>query len=85
MVLLAYRHGLRPIELVTLRWDAIDFAHGQIHVSRWLAIGSPVERRRAPGAAPAPPSVNPRGKVKAQKKQPKHPQAHRPLTNQRCG
>ena len=34
MVLLAYRHGLRPVELVTLRWDAIDFAHGQIHVSR---------------------------------------------------
>jgi integrase len=34
MVLVAYRHGLRPVELVTLRWDAIDFAHGQIHVSR---------------------------------------------------
>jgi integrase len=34
MVLLAYRHGLRRIELVTLRWDAIDFAHGQICVSR---------------------------------------------------
>jgi integrase len=34
MVLLAYRHGLRPVELVTLRWDAIDFPHGQIHVSR---------------------------------------------------
>ena len=33
-MLLAYRHGLRPVELVTLRWDAIDFAHGQIHVSR---------------------------------------------------
>jgi type 1 fimbriae regulatory protein FimB/type 1 fimbriae regulatory protein FimE len=33
MVLLAYR-GLRPIELVTLRWDAIDFGHGQIHMSR---------------------------------------------------
>jgi integrase len=32
MVLLAYRHGLRPVELVTLRWDAIDFAHGQMHV-----------------------------------------------------
>jgi integrase len=31
MVLLAYRHGLRPIELVTLRWEAIDFADGQIH------------------------------------------------------
>ena len=34
IVLVAYRHGLRPVELVTLRWDAIDFAHGQIHVSR---------------------------------------------------
>jgi type 1 fimbriae regulatory protein FimB/type 1 fimbriae regulatory protein FimE len=40
MVLLAYRHGLRPVELVTLRWDAIDFAHGQIHVSR-AKNGSP--------------------------------------------
>ena len=36
----AYRHGLRPVELVTLRWDAIDFAHGQIHVSR-AKNGSP--------------------------------------------
>jgi type 1 fimbriae regulatory protein FimB/type 1 fimbriae regulatory protein FimE len=34
MVLVAYRHGLRPVELMTLRWDAIDFARGQIHVSR---------------------------------------------------
>jgi type 1 fimbriae regulatory protein FimB/type 1 fimbriae regulatory protein FimE len=40
MVLLAYRHGLRPVELVTLRWEAIDFAHGQIHVSR-AKNGSP--------------------------------------------
>ena len=40
MVLLAYRHGLRPVELVTLRWDAIDFAHGQIHVGR-AKNGSP--------------------------------------------
>ena len=40
MVLVAYRHGLRPVELVTLRWDAIDFAHGQIHVSR-AKNGSP--------------------------------------------
>src|SRR6185437_4060368 len=40
MVLLTYRHGLRPVELVTLRWDAIDFAHGQIHVSR-AKNGSP--------------------------------------------
>jgi len=34
MVLLAYRHGLRAVELVTLRWDAIDFKHGRIHVRR---------------------------------------------------
>jgi type 1 fimbriae regulatory protein FimB/type 1 fimbriae regulatory protein FimE len=40
MVLLAYRHGLRAIELVALRWDAIDFHHGQIHVSR-AKSGSP--------------------------------------------
>ena len=40
MVLLAYRHGLRPIERVTLRWDAVDFAHGQIHVGR-AKNGSP--------------------------------------------
>src|SRR5262249_18889363 len=34
MILLAYRHGLRAVELVTLRWDAIDFKHGRIHVRR---------------------------------------------------
>jgi integrase len=34
MVLAAYRHGLRAGELVTLRWDAIDFAHGRLHVRR---------------------------------------------------
>ena len=34
MVLVAYRHGLRAAGLVTLRWDAIDFAHGRLHVRR---------------------------------------------------
>ena len=34
MLLVAYRHGLRAAELVTLRWDAIDFAHGRLHVRR---------------------------------------------------
>ena len=34
MVLLAYRHGLRAAELVTLRWDAVDFTHGRLHVCR---------------------------------------------------
>jgi type 1 fimbriae regulatory protein FimB/type 1 fimbriae regulatory protein FimE len=34
MVLIAYRHGLRVAELVRLRWEAIDFKAGTIHVSR---------------------------------------------------
>ena len=34
MVLVAYRHGLRSAELVTLRWDAVDFARGRVHVYR---------------------------------------------------
>jgi type 1 fimbriae regulatory protein FimB/type 1 fimbriae regulatory protein FimE len=34
MVLVDYRHGLRASELVTVRWDVIDFAHGRLPVSR---------------------------------------------------
>jgi integrase len=34
MVLVAFRHGLRPAEVVALRWDQIDFRHSQIHVAR---------------------------------------------------
>lgn len=34
MVLIAYRHGLRAGEVVALRWDAVDFNHGRLHVSR---------------------------------------------------
>ena len=34
MILVAYRHGLRAGELVTLRWNTVDFAHGRFHVSR---------------------------------------------------
>jgi integrase len=34
LVLIAYRHGLRPAEAVALRWDQIDFRHSQLHVSR---------------------------------------------------
>ena len=40
LVLIAYRHGLRAAELVTLRWEAIDFAHGRLHVNR-AKNGSP--------------------------------------------
>src|SRR6266496_1305718 len=34
MILIAYRHGLRPAELCTLRWDQVDLAHGLVHVRR---------------------------------------------------
>ena len=34
MILVAYRHGLRASELVALRWDAVDFSHGRLHVNR---------------------------------------------------
>ena len=40
MVLVTYRHGLRAAELVSLRFDAIDFDHGQLHVNR-AKNGSP--------------------------------------------
>jgi type 1 fimbriae regulatory protein FimB/type 1 fimbriae regulatory protein FimE len=40
MILVAYRHGLRVSELVTLRWDAVDFDQGQLHVNR-AKNGSP--------------------------------------------
>jgi integrase len=33
-LLLAYRHGLRSSELVSLRWDDIDLAVGRIYVRR---------------------------------------------------
>jgi integrase len=34
MILLAYRHGFRAIELVDLRWDQIDFNRGTLAVRR---------------------------------------------------
>ncbi len=40
MMLLAFRHGLRAAELVTLRWDNVDLAHGKLHVNR-VKNGSP--------------------------------------------
>ena len=40
MILVGYRHGLRVSELVDLRWDQVDFAHGRLHV-RQLKQGSP--------------------------------------------
>lgn len=34
MILLAYRHGLRVSELVSLRWDQVDLKEGLLHVNR---------------------------------------------------
>jgi integrase len=34
LILVAYRHGLRVGELVSLRWEQIDLKHGHFHVNR---------------------------------------------------
>jgi type 1 fimbriae regulatory protein FimB/type 1 fimbriae regulatory protein FimE len=34
MIPLAYRHGLRVLELVALRWDQVDLKQGLLHVRR---------------------------------------------------
>ena len=34
MILVAYRHGLRVSELVSLRWDQVDLDNGRLHVRR---------------------------------------------------
>jgi integrase len=40
MILVAYRHGFRPAELVDLRWDQVEFGSGALHVRR-LKRGTP--------------------------------------------
>jgi type 1 fimbriae regulatory protein FimB/type 1 fimbriae regulatory protein FimE len=34
MILIAFRHGLRPSEAVDLRWDQVDFNRAVLHVRR---------------------------------------------------
>jgi type 1 fimbriae regulatory protein FimB len=34
IILMMYKHGLRVSELVSLRWDAVDFRTGHIHINR---------------------------------------------------
>jgi len=40
LIMLAYRHGLRVTELVSLRWDQVDLKQGLMHVNR-LKQGNP--------------------------------------------
>lgn len=40
LILIAYRHGFRVSELVSLRWDQVDLSAGLIHVNR-LKNGRP--------------------------------------------
>ena len=40
LILLAYRHGLQVTELVSLRWDQVDFKQGLMHINR-LKQGNP--------------------------------------------
>ena len=34
LILIAYRHGLRVSELLSLRWDVVDLSQGRVHVNR---------------------------------------------------
>jgi integrase len=34
MILVAYRHGLRVVELIDLRWDQVEFENARLHVRR---------------------------------------------------
>lgn len=40
LIMLAYRHGLRVTELVSLRWDQVDLQQGLMHINR-LKHGNP--------------------------------------------
>jgi integrase len=40
MILVAYRHGMRAVEIVDLKWDQVDFIHSRLHVNR-AKKGSP--------------------------------------------
>jgi type 1 fimbriae regulatory protein FimB/type 1 fimbriae regulatory protein FimE len=48
LILIAYRHGLRVSELVSLRWDQIDLKAGALHVNRLKNGSASVHPLRGP-------------------------------------
>ncbi len=52
LILLAYRHGLRVSELVSLRWDQVDLQHGLLHVARRKHGVPSVHPLRGPSCVP---------------------------------
>jgi type 1 fimbriae regulatory protein FimB/type 1 fimbriae regulatory protein FimE len=34
MILVTFRHGLRTAEVIRLKWDAVNFDRGELHVTR---------------------------------------------------
>ena len=47
MILIAFRHGLRASELVSLRWDQVSFDSATLHVRRVKAGTASVHPLRA--------------------------------------
>jgi integrase len=46
MIFIAMLFGLRPSEILGLRWDDVDFAAGILHVRRSLSASSRTTRRQ---------------------------------------
>jgi type 1 fimbriae regulatory protein FimB/type 1 fimbriae regulatory protein FimE len=54
LILIAYGHGVRVSELVSLRWDQIDLKAGTLHVNRPESEGPGVHPLQGPGLGASP-------------------------------